>query len=198
MKTFDKQGDQGETSLLYGERISKSDRRAEAFGAIDEAVSALGLARALATEGRVRATVLHFQNQLFLIGAEMATTLEHRDKLAQHFEVIGMQHVDRIEEMITKLENEMEMPTSFVIPGATPAAAALDVARTAIRRCERRAVALQTQGLVHNEAILAYLNRLADLMFTLARYEEQEHPVPASVESVGPGWQSPWRAPERL
>lgn len=174
MKTFNKRGDRGETSLLYGGRVPKSDPRAEAYGTIDEAVSALGLARALSTRERVRSILLHFQSELFLVGAEMATDSGHREKLVSNFGVVAAEHVDHIEDLITELESEVRMPDSFVIPGATPAGAALDLARTTIRRCERRAVALRTDGLIENDAILAYLNRLADLVFTLARYEEQE------------------------
>lgn len=173
MKTFNKRGDGGETSLLYGRRVPKSNPRAEAYGTIDEAISALGLARALSTNKRVCSTVLHFQKELFIVGAEMATDLRDRDRLVQSIEVIGIQHVDNIEAMITQLETEVAMPNSFVIPGDTPASAALDLARTVIRRCERRAVALRDNGMIQNDAILAYLNRLADLIFTLARYEDQ-------------------------
>lgn len=174
MKTFNKRGDRGETSLLFGGRVPKSDPRAEAYGTIDEAVSALGLARALATRERVRSIVLHFQGELFLVGAEMATGPGHRETLVRSFGVVTAKHVDYIENLITELEGEVRMPESFVIPGATPAGAALDLARTIIRRCERRAVALRADGLIEKDAILAYLNRLADLVFTLARYEEQE------------------------
>ena len=173
MKTFNKQGDHGETSLLYGGRVPKSDSRAEAYGTIDEAVSALGLARALSSSERVRSMVLQFQNELFLVGAEMATDVEQRHKLLGTFGVIGTEHADRLEKLIEQFEAEIKMPNSFVIPGATPAAAALDLARTIIRRCERRAVALRAAGLIENDAILCYLNRLSDLIFTLARYEEQ-------------------------
>lgn len=173
MKTFNKQGDHGETSLLYGGRVLKSDSRAEAYGTIDEAVSALGLARALSSSERVRSIVLQFQNELFLVGAEMATDVEQRHKLLGTFGVIGAEHADRLEKLIEQFEAEIKMPDSFVIPGATPAAAALDLARTIIRRCERRAVALRAAGLIENDAILCYLNRLSDLIFTLARYEEQ-------------------------
>lgn len=173
MKTFNKRGDCGETSLLYGGRVPKCDPRAEAYGTIDEAVSALGLARALSTNERVRSIVLQFQNELFLVGAEMATDLEQRDKLLENFGVVGSEHADRVEKLIEQFEAEIGMPDSFIIPGATPAAAALDLARTIIRRCERRAVSLRADGLIENDAILSYLNRLSDLVFTLARYEEQ-------------------------
>lgn len=174
MKTFNKRGDRGETSLLYGGRVPKSHARTEAYGTIDEAVSALGLARALSTNERVRSLVLHYQKELFVVGAEMATDVEHHGKLVHNFEVIGAEHVDRIESLITEFEAEISMPAAFIIPGGTPAGAALDLARTVIRRCERRAVALRNEALVQNDAVLSYLNRLADLVFTLARYEEQQ------------------------
>lgn len=174
MKTFNKRGDHGETSLLYGGRVPKSHARTEAYGTIDEAVSALGLARALSTSERTRSLVLQFQKELFTVGAEMATDREHHGKLVHNFAVIGPEDVDRLEALIMQFEAEISMPDAFIIPGATPAAAALDVARTIIRRCERRAVALRDAELIQNDAVLSYLNRLADLIFTLARYDEQQ------------------------
>lgn len=184
MKTFNKRGDGGETSLLYGGRVAKSHPRTEAYGTVDEAVSALGLARALTANSRVAGLVQHYQKELFLVGAEMATDLDHHDNLTKHFDTIGGEQVDRIEALIAELEAEIAMPDSFIIPGDTPAAAALDLARTVIRRCERKAVELHSQALIRNEAILAYLNRLADLTFTLARYEEQSSMVPAGRAGV--------------
>jgi cob(I)alamin adenosyltransferase len=174
MKTFNKRGDRGETSLLYGGRVAKSHGRTEAYGTIDEAVSALGLARSLSSNERVCSLILQFQKELFTVGAEMATDPEHYDKLVRNFGVISMEQVDRIEQLIAEFEAEIAMPDSFVIPGGTPAAAALDLARTIVRRSERRAVGLRSEGLIQNDAILSYLNRLADLIFTLARYEEQQ------------------------
>jgi len=172
MKTFNKRGDQGETSLLYGGRVPKSDPRCEAYGTIDEAVSALGVARAASSSQRTRDIVHRIQDELFIVGAELATASEDYDKLVARNVVVTDELVDRLERLIDELEAEVPMPKEFIIPGASPGSAALDLARTIIRRAERRANELRDNGLLVNERVLHYLNRLADLVFTLARYEE--------------------------
>ena len=173
MKTFNKKGDSGETSLLYGSRVIKSDPRCEAYGTIDEAVSALGLARSFCNS-EVKDIILSVQKDLFVIGAELATPAEHYSKLVEKQNIVTADMVQKIENLIDELEAKIEMPQAFIIPGGSSVgSAALDVARTIIRRAERRVVDLQHTGVVANEEILKYLNRLADLVFTLARYEEQ-------------------------
>lgn len=171
MKTFNK-GDQRETSLLYGGRVLKSDPRCEACGTIDEAVSALGLARALSQKERTRDILHRLQEELFIVGAELATTADDYDKLTVRHQVVTEEMVNRLEGLMGDFEAEMEMPKKFIIPGASPSSAALDLARTIIRRAERRAVELKTNGMVPNEMVVHYLNRLSDLAFTVARYEE--------------------------
>jgi len=172
MKTFNKRGDQGETSLLYGDRVAKCDPRCEAYGTIDEAVSALGLARALSQKERTRDILHRLQEELFIVGAELATAADDYDKLTSRHQVVTEEMVNRLEGLIDDFEAEMEMPKKFIIPGASPSSAALDLARTIIRRAERRAAELRNNGMVPNEKVLHYLNRLADLAFTVARYEE--------------------------
>ena len=172
MRTFNKRGDSGETSLLYGSRVPKDDPHCEAYGTIDEAVSALGLARALVKKERVRDIVYSIQQELFTVGSELATVADQYHKLAAKHWVVTEDMVDRLETTIDELEKAIEMPKVFIIPGASPGAAALDIARTIVRRAERRAVALKGQNMLPNERVLHYLNRLADLVFTLARYEE--------------------------
>ena len=171
MKTFNKKGDKGETSLLHGVRVPKSDPHCEAYGTIDEAVSALGLARTLSSKKKVQDIVLEVQKELFTVGAELATPIEHRDALAEKFNFITAAAVDKLEALIDELEQQMEMPKAFIIPGGSPASAALDLARAIIRRAERRIVAMKDVGLVKSEELTRYVNRLADLLFTLARYE---------------------------
>ena len=172
MKFFNKRGDQGETSLLYGGRVPKCDPRCEAYGTIDEAVSALGLARALSQKERTRDILHRLQEELFIVGAELATAADDYDKLTARHQVVTEEMVNRLEGLIDDFEAEMEMPKKFIIPGASPSSAALDMARTIIRRAERRAAELRNNGMVPNERVLHYLNRLADLAFTVARYEE--------------------------
>ncbi|MBI2906370.1 MAG: cob(I)yrinic acid a,c-diamide adenosyltransferase [Chloroflexi bacterium] len=172
MKTFNKRGDAGETSLLFGERVLKSDPRCEGYGTIDEAVSALGVARALSPTARVQEIVLSAQRELFAIGAEIATTPDNYGRLAGRAGTVTSEMVERLERLIDVLEGEIGMPRSFIVPGGSPSSAALDLARSIIRRAERRAVELKDAGVIRNAEILRYLNRLADLMFTVARYEE--------------------------
>lgn len=168
MKTFNKRGDQGETSLLYGTRVAKSDARPEAYGTVDEAVSTLGLARCWASK-RSQEIILPLQRELFIVGAEMATPSEHYEKLKSK---VTPQMVQHLEDLIDELETEVEMPKAFILPGGCPCSAALDMARAIVRRAERRAVSLRQANSLPNEEVLKYLNRLADLLFTLARYED--------------------------
>ena len=174
MKTFNKRGDRGETSLLYGGRVAKSNPRCEAYGTIDEAVSLLGLARALTKKEQVSHILYGIQQDLFIVGSELAVAADEYLKLKAKHRVVTAEMVDRLERLIDDLEQKVEIPKSFVIPGNCPSSAVLDVARTVIRRAERRVVALKQENMVPNQRVLAYLNRLADLVFALARYEETE------------------------
>jgi cob(I)alamin adenosyltransferase len=172
MKTFNKKGDKGETSLLYGVRVAKSDMKCEAYGTIDEAVSAIGLARSFC-QAEVRDVLFALQQDLFIVGAELATPPERYAELAAKGKVLKPEMTQRLESLIDDFEAKVEMPREFIIPGACVSSAALDVARTVVRRAERRVVALKEVGQLRNEEALKYLNRLSDLIFTLARYEEK-------------------------
>ena len=172
MKTFNKKGDRGETSLLFGRRVSKGDLHCEAYGTIDEAVSALGIARNFVTKDRVKEIILRVQRELFDVNAELATKPEDYDRLASSFKPITDEMASELEEIIDELEVEIEMPKAFIIPGSNLGSACLDLSRTIVRRAERTVVTLKAEGEIKNDAILQYLNRLADLLFTLARYEE--------------------------
>jgi cob(I)alamin adenosyltransferase len=174
LKTFNKKGDQGETSLLYGGRVPKSSPRPDAYGTVDEAMSALGLARALSTKDKTKEIILSIQKDLSVLSAELAAEPEYRKQLEEHHWVITAGMVDKLERWIVQLESEIQMPKAFIIPGATVGSGALDLARSIIRRAERRAVALLRRHMLKNEHVLSYLNRAADLVFTLARYEEQQ------------------------
>jgi cob(I)alamin adenosyltransferase len=165
-------GDSGETGLLYGGRVSKADPRTEAYGSIDEAISALGMARALVADPARHATILRLQSELFTVGAELATEASEIQNLRTHFLTVTPELTARVEREIGDLEAAVPLPDAFVIPGGTPSAAALDVARTVLRRAERRIVALQGAGLGVSSELLRYVNRLSDLVFMLARAEE--------------------------
>jgi len=172
MKTFNKKGDEGETSLLYGLRTAKSDPRCEAYGTIDEAVSMLGLAKNFC-QPEIKDIVLGLQRDLFVIGTELATPQEHYSKLEATGKIIKPEMVQRLEDLIDDFESKIDMPREFILPGACVSSAVLDVARTVIRRAERKTVILRQAGQLVNEEILKYLNRLADLVFILARYQEK-------------------------
>ncbi len=176
MRIYTKRGDEGETDLLFGGRVSKSDPRTEAAGTVDEAVSALGLARALSREPLVASIVEELQRALFTVGAELATATEHHAKLHQHFAVASADMTSALEAHIDALDAEVQLPPNFIVPGASPASAALDVARTTLRRAERRAVELHERGMLANREVLRYLNRASDLVFMLARYEDRGLP----------------------
>jgi cob(I)alamin adenosyltransferase len=161
-------GDDGSTGLLGGGRVSKDDARVEAYGTVDEASSALGLAKALSQDVRVKAICEELQRGLYAIGAELGTSPD----AAKPFATMTAGGVDRLEELTEELEREVTMPDQFVLPGSTPASGALDLARTVARRAERRCVTLERAGGIHNGEVKRWLNRLSLLLFVLARYEE--------------------------
>jgi cob(I)alamin adenosyltransferase len=178
-------GDDGTTGLLYGgARIAKDDLRTEAYGTIDEAVAALGLARAqLGLKDRygilsvgfgdLAGVILRIQRELFVAAAELATNPEAWDRLEDGRTRVSQEMVDGIDTLLREVESHISMPSEFVVPGETPTSAALEVARTTLRRAERRAVTLGREGLIPGPHLLPYLNRLADLLWVLARAAEQ-------------------------
>ena len=176
-RVYTKFGDKGETSLLYGGRVSKNNPHTEAYGITDEAVSALGLARALTEDQRVKDIVRDLQRDLFTIAAELATDPDKYELFQQHFKPVTETMVEDLEHTIDSLEEEFQMPTVFVLPGGTSASSALDMSRTSIRTAERRVVALSEIGGLTNPLIINYLNRLGDLLFVLARYHDRELPI---------------------
>ena len=171
---YTKYGDQGQTGLLYGGRMSKADPRAEAYGTVDEAVSALGFAKALIADPLICEAIDALQRSLFTVGAELATDVAERDKLLQHFSAVTPQMTLDIEKQIDALIEAKPLPKAFVIPGGTPGSAALDLARSILRRAERRAVALTEQSLLRSPDLLQFLNRASDFLFVLARAAEPE------------------------
>ena len=168
MKLFNKKGDLGQTSLLYGLRVPKSDPRPEAYGTLDEANSTLGFAKAISKNPEVKEIILQVQNNIFVVGAELATDQKAHSKLQKK---IGDNDIQKIEDLIDTLEDKVKLPDEFIIPGESLGSASLDMARTIIRRAERQTVRLKDDDLLNNDKLLAYLNRLADLLFILARYE---------------------------
>ena len=176
-RVYTKFGDKGETSLLYGGRVSKNNPHTEAYGITDEAVSAMGLGRATTGDQRVKDILRDLQRELFTIAAELATDPGKYELFKEHFAPVTESMVENLETTIDSLEEEFQMPTVFVLPGGSPASAAIDMARTIIRTAERRVVALAEAGLLTNDLITAYLTRLGDLLFVLARYQDRELPI---------------------
>ena len=169
MKIYTKGGDDGTTGLLYGGRVSKADPATDAYGATDEAVAAMGLARALLGDVPLAQRILSLQKELFVVGADLATNPSERSKLEPGVSLVTASMVEGLETLIDELVDANPLPTEFIVPGANPASAALDVARATIRRAERRTVELQGSGAEVNPEVLRYLNRIADLLFVLAR-----------------------------
>jgi len=154
---------------MGGQRIPKSGPRPEAYGTLDEASSALGIARASATRPKTKEIILRIQKDLLLLGAELATTPEDMHKYPYK---ITKDHVERLEGLLEELQEDTVIGKEFVLPGATMASAAIDLGRAIVRRAERKAVRLLQEKIITNGEVLRFLNRLADLLFALARYEE--------------------------
>ncbi len=162
-------GDSGYTSLLGEQRVPKYDARPDTFGTVDEATSALGLARATSHDATVREIILQMQRDLYVLMAELATPPEHQKAVGMR---ITLDHVTKLEAVEERLKAEVTIPNKFIIPGDSLDGAALDLARTVIRRAERMAARLLHDGVIDNQEVVRYLNRLSDVIFILARYIE--------------------------
>jgi cob(I)alamin adenosyltransferase len=177
-------GDDGTTGLLYGGRITKDDARAEAYGTIDEAVACLGVVRAelaaVMTRGPLPGalsgldeTILSLQRDLFVAGAELATNPDAWDRLRDGETRVDETMLSRLEDTLRAAEDAVDMPREFILPGASRLSAAIEVSRTVVRRAERRVIRLDHDRLVPGAWLMPYLNRLADLLWVLARLAEQ-------------------------
>lgn len=174
MKIYTRGGDDGTTGLLYGGRVPKDDPRTWVYGTIDEAVSALGIARAAGLHERVEAVVVRIQREMFVVGAQLATAAQNQGKLDPGVSRVTPDMTSHAESEIDALVADHPLPREFILPGESPGAAGLDLARSIVRRAEREAVAMSREDLVPDPEILRYLNRTSDLLFALARYEEAE------------------------
>jgi cob(I)alamin adenosyltransferase len=176
VKIYTRKGDDGTTSLWYGGRVAKNDLRTEAYGTLDEAAAALGVARSLCEDDRLRAEILRLQNELFVAGAELATAPEAIERLQDGVSRITDDMVERLEQSIDSFMAEVDLPPKFVIPGGTQLSGQLDVARSVLRRAERRIVELGQSGALEGSAVLGFINRASDLLFAMARFADEEHP----------------------
>jgi cob(I)alamin adenosyltransferase len=165
-------GDKGTTALLFGRRVSKASPQPEAYGTVDELNSTLGLAKSLCRQEYSRGIIDDIQKDLGTVAAELATEPERHDELGKHSWIVSDEMVHKVEAYIEDIEHKVTMPTTFIIPGATTGAAAIDMARAIVRRAERRVVGLMETGDLQNQNVAAYLNRVSDALFALARFEE--------------------------
>jgi cob(I)alamin adenosyltransferase len=168
MKIYTRTGDAGETGLFGGARIGKDDARVEAYGTVDEANSCLGVVRAAGVSPKTDAALLQIQSDLFTVGAELACVPGKEDKLK--LALIGAADIARLEGWIDDAEAPLEPLKNFVLPGGSPGAAELHRARTVCRRAERRTLTAGRASAIRPEIVI-YLNRLSDLLFVLARFE---------------------------
>jgi cob(I)alamin adenosyltransferase len=168
MKIYTRTGDQGQTGLFGGGRVGKDDPRVEAYGDVDELNAAIGLARAIESAPRIDEVLVSVQRDLFSLGALLATP--DLDKMHQHLAkaLIDAARIVQLEQAIDDADADLPPLHAFVVPGGTPKAAALHVARTVCRRAERRVIHLASTVDLP-PLVVIYLNRLSDLLFTLAR-----------------------------
>jgi cob(I)alamin adenosyltransferase len=164
MKIYTKTGDKGETGLYGGERVAKDSLRVSAYGTVDEANSAIGIARAHLSDEEIDKDLAHLQNALFDVGADLATPND--SKYRKNVSPIDEQDVDYLEQLIDRYDNTPL--TNFILPGGHPSSAALHLARTIARRAEREVITLKREEQI-NEHVAVFLNRLSDLLFVMAR-----------------------------
>jgi cob(I)alamin adenosyltransferase len=177
MKIYTRKGDDGGTTLWYGGRVPKYSGRPEAYGSVDEAASALGLARAACErDSELYPDILRIQNELFVTGAELATAPEAAGRLEPGVSKVTPEMVERLESDIDRYMERVELPPKFVIPGGSELSARLDVARAAIRRAERRVSALKDDGDLADDTVLVYLNRASDAVYAMARFADEPDP----------------------
>jgi cob(I)alamin adenosyltransferase len=173
MKIYTKTGDKGETSLFGGQRVPKTSIRIETYGTADELNSFIGLARSHGLGERNEKIAEQLQNNLFVLGADLATPPVKKSKIDR----IGQPHIDRLEAYIDEISDQLEPLRHFLLPTGTEAASALHIARTVCRRAERICIhARETEEV--SEEIIIYLNRLSDLLFVMARLENERSNIP--------------------
>lgn len=170
-----KKGDDGTTGLLDNSRVQKYDLRPETYGTLDEAAAFLGLARAKSTLAKTKEILLAIQNHIYLMNAELACPVDYLHLLKNK---LAASHLKQLEELEQKIESELELPRKFVLYGQSETSAYLDIARTVVRRAERRLVELHQSEKIENQTMMAYINRLSDVLFLLARYEEFKSNIP--------------------
>lgn len=175
MKIYTKTGDKGETSLFGGGRVSKSADRIEAYGTVDELNAILGLARSENMTETVQQMLHLIQQDLFILGADLATPSDAKVTIPR----IELSHYSKLESWIDELEDSLEPLRFFILPGGTPAASTLHIARTVCRRAERRVITAKVNEMISDNCVI-YLNRLSDLLFVMSRFENHKAGVAES------------------
>lgn len=179
-RIYSRTGDEGTTGLLYGSRVSKGAELVDALGDIDEAVAALGVARAGCEDDDRAELLLRLQRELFVVAADLAVNPQHRDRLTPGVSLVEADMVAELEAIIDRLTLEHPLRPVFLVPGTTPEEAAIDLGRTIVRRAERHVVQSKEAGTTVSAEVLRYLNRLSDLLFVLARQAADGVDEPAS------------------
>ncbi len=191
MSIATKRGDGGQTGLSGGIRVSKTDPRVECYGTIDELISQMGFARSICHDAGIAARIERIQRELYKVGSAIATPPESKKTPPE----ITAQMVDTLEAEVHEMEAQPGVLADWSLPGGAPDAAALDVARTVCRRAERLATALAEAGILPNPHILAYLNRLSDVLWLYGRLVEAKLGVDSKLrtgEKAGPRWSRAW------
>jgi cob(I)alamin adenosyltransferase len=175
-KLYTGKGDDGTTGLFFGGRVPKDDARPEAYGTVDEAQAAIGLARAAVERGNeLDELLVGVERDLYILMAELATAPQNHHKLVAGQTAITDEMVERLGALTDDIGGRFEFPTEFVVPGQTELAARLDVARTVVRRAERRTVGIAGD----TSHVVPYLNRLSSLLWTVARWVEADDTLPS-------------------
>jgi cob(I)alamin adenosyltransferase len=191
MSIATKRGDGGQTGLSGGIRVSKTHPRVECYGTIDELISQMGFARSICHDADIADRVERIQRELYKVGSAIATPPESKKTPPE----ITAAMVDALEVEVHRIEAEPGVLADWSLPGGAPDAAALDVARTVCRRAERLAAALVEAGIIQNPSILAYLNRLSDVLWLFGRLVEARLGVDSTLrtsEKAGPRWSRAW------
>jgi cob(I)alamin adenosyltransferase len=180
MRVYTKKGDDGTTGLLFGGRVSKGGELIEATGDIDEAVSALGVARSGCANTDTAALLFQIQRELFVVAADLTANPNHRDRLQPGVSLVEPEMVTELEQRIDFLTAERPLRPVFLVPGSTATEAAIDLSRTVVRRAERHTVQARMAGHPVSDTVLHYLNRLSDLLYVMARQAVEGLDEPAS------------------
>jgi len=174
-RVYTRTGDDGTTGLGGGQRVAKDSPRIEAYGTVDELSSAIGVAVAFGLEPRLAETLARIQNELFNLGSDLCILEE--DKATMPVPVVEARNVDALERLMDELSEELPPLDNFILPGGSPGAAQLHVARTVCRRAERLTIALARLEPV-GPFVVKYLNRLSDALFVMSRYESSKRGIP--------------------